>query len=230
MDYLENAPAVLVELYGHPNPFRQKAILGRLLTEPEMKSTWKRIEESVPAAWDYLGLWREIVYSLHKSRKPVVSRPKKRTYFVHIAQNAEQLSNSLADGPLDLLTYEFFPHDMAQVAFNVTNWLDLSADKKNQIARLAVQTALWPSLTDLLAELIKRANILAVEAGAERRRAVNNTQDRGANHFIQSLDRYLRPTLHEKTRAVLAGIASVVFEQPIDVEFVKRVLRHKMSP
>ena len=49
-------------------------------------------------------------------------------------RGAEKLANTIADGPLDRLTFEFFPHDEAQLAFKVNNWAVLGEDEKLEVA------------------------------------------------------------------------------------------------
>ena len=107
-DFLPHAPDALVELLGKISS--GKDILRRLLTDPRMKRSWALIGQRCSGAQDYRRLWSEIVYALIKSRFPAPSRAKIRDDFLRIAKDAERLANTITEGPLDCLTYDFFPH------------------------------------------------------------------------------------------------------------------------
>ncbi len=288
MKYLDNAPRALIRLHNHPNSFRHKALLGRLLCDSNMQEAWQNVSDHINIklgepkpllkktasvckvkkqqlkmtnpplgnnasailesktlekgifsrsfekavklnmcqTMEYTALWRAITYSITKSRSTNQPRRDKSNHFIRIAQLAEELSSAIAEGPLDCLIYAFFPSDIAKRIFKENRWSALAIDERFHIASGIIHDESWPSLTDVLEELAMQAGRESSKAKYEKRYAVNNTQDREANHFIQSLNSYLRPHLGERTRQTLAAIASVVFNTPIDGDFVKRALRH----
>lgn len=244
---LDNAPCALIRLYEHPNAFRNREILGRLLTDPRMKRGWNEIGKQLlknPAIKrfdhdqkdifmdeQYIRLWREINYAFLASYSRPPSRSKKHKTFLDLAESIETLASTIDNGPLDRLAFEFFPAEMAASIFNTTKWSNLESEKREQAVRkLKKKFVLWPSMTDLLRECSRRANALAQEALTEKRFAVNDTQDRQVSSFIQHFSLYLRTKLKRPMKGVLAPVASVVFEKPTaesyTTAFVKRALRH----
>ena len=253
---LKNAPAPLLNLYKHPNGFPTKAILGRLLTDPRMKNSWNEIEENVLRNLElqlvdsskktnllqsiekatflqgqYRRLWSAISYAYVESLRPLPSRMKNRKNFLHIAKITETLAQTIADGPLDRLAYEFFPVEMAQAIFDVPEWSNLGSEQRHiAVEKMKKKLVLWPSLTDILAEVSRKAKDLAKAALTEERFAVNNTQDRQVNYFLQHLARYFYMVFKRPMTKVLAPLASVVFEKPtlesFTIAFVKKALRH----
>ncbi len=222
-DFLPNAPDALVEL--HSKVLRGKDILRRLLTDPRMKRSWALIGQRCSGAQDYLRLWSEIRYALQKSRLPEPPRAKVRDHFLRIAKNAEKLANTIPDGPLDRLTYEFFPDDEAQHAFKTDNWSGLRTDERDDVAHRNI--ARWPSMTVLLSEFARRASTLAEEAMSKNRTVDRDTDDRRLIYFIRHLAQYFRQHLGGPMEGTLANIASIVFERQIELKLVRQALRHE---
>ena len=225
-DFLPHAPDALVELLGKISS--GKDILRRLLTDPKMKRSWILIGKRCSGTPDYKNLWIEIVCALLKSRLPEPPRAKVRDHFLRIAKNAEKLANTIPDGPLDRLTYEFFPDDMAQRAFKVNNWSVLETDERVQVAHRNI--ARWPSMTVLLSEFARRASTLAEEAMSKNRTVDRNTYDRRLIYFIRHLAQYFRQHLDGPMEGTLANIASIVFERQIEKKLVNQILLYQKGP
>ena len=253
---LKNAPHTLIRLYQHPNDFPTRGILGRLLTDPRMKVCWTEIdtqvlrnlepqcvepskkkklqqpiEKAIFIRGQYVRLWSAISYAYGASRKPLPSRIKNRKKFLQLAQITETLAQTIADGPLDRVVYEFFPAEMAQEIFDAAGWSNLGSEQRHRaVEQIKKKLVLWPSLTDLLAEVSRKAKDLAQAALTEERFAANNTRDRQVNYFLQDLANYFHLVFKRPMTQVLAPLASVVFERPASesytTAFVKKALRH----
>lgn len=231
---LPNAPDVLVALQSKGvmkmhvkvdgKIVRSRDILWELLTDPKMQRPWQILKKRISDKRHYTRLWSEIVSALRKSRSPEPSRTKKRDHFLAIAEHAKALANTVAEGPLDRLAYDYFPGEMTCLVFKTDKWPVLGADEKMQIAQRTLEW--WPSITELLEEVAHHAEKVAKEALVEERLAVNDTQDRRVNYFLQYLARHFRTHFNSPMKGVLADIASVVFEKSITLDFVKRALRH----
>ena len=222
-DFLPSAPEALVNLLSRIS--RGKDILRRLLTDPRMKRSWTEIGKRCSGAQNYRRLWYEIVYALLKIKHPKPSRAKTRDQFLRMAADAEKLADTTADGPLDRLTFEFFPDDEAQLAFKVSNWATLGVEKR---LKLAYQNlAWWPSMTGLLEEFAQHARKCAQEAMLEKRTVDRETYDRQFNDFVRCLAGYFRQHLGGPMETTLANIASVVFDRQIDKKMVRQALRHE---
>jgi len=222
-DFLPSAPDALVNLLSQTS--RGKDILRRLLTDPRMKRSWVLIGKRCSSTWDYIKLWNEVVYVLLKIQNPEPSRAKKRKHFLGIAKDAEKLASTITNGPLDRLTFEFFPENEAYLAFKVNNWPALGKEERLEVARLNL--AWWPSMTGVLEEVARRAKTHAEEAMSEKRTVDRDTPDRQFNYFVRHLASYFCKHLDGPMEGTLANIASVVFERQIDKKFVKQALRHE---
>lgn len=222
-DFLPNAPDALVEL--HSQVLREKDILRRLLTDQKMNRSWALIGQRCSGAQDYRRLWYEIVNALKKSRFPLRSRAKIRDDFLRIAKDAERAANTITKGPLDCLTYEFFPENELRVAFETDNWSVLRPDERGEVAHRYL--AIWPTMTGLLEEFARRAKRHAKEIMTEKRTVDRDTHDRQFNHFVRHLARYFRKHLDGPMKGTLANIASVVFERDIDEKLVRQALSHE---
>ena len=142
MDNLDNAPRALINLVEHPNPFRGKDTLLRLLTDPRMETAWKEIDKRLfkdpkVRRWDqarqyahrvtwYQRIWDQIQDALMRSCVPPPPRTKKRDRLNRVAEEAKKLADSIANGPLDRLSFEFFPIDMAQREVAPFVWTECS--------------------------------------------------------------------------------------------------------
>jgi hypothetical protein len=224
-DYLPHVPRALIHRYEHPNSFKGKDILRRLLTDPRMKRTWKMLEKRCTAASDYTRLWSQINHALAKSRTAEPSRTKRRDDFLGVVRDAEQLAKDIDNGLLDRLAYEYFPDYLAQSVFRADQWPVLGPDDRYRSAHRRI--ALWPSITDLLAEVARHAERCAKEAMRENRVVERDTRDRELNYFVRYLAKYFRTHLKGPMEGSLANIASVVFEKAIDQKHVKQALRHE---
>ncbi len=225
-DFLTVAPVALVNLLS--KILSGKDILRRLLTDPRMKRSWALIGQRCSGAQDYRRLWSEIRYALQKSRLPEPPRAKVRDHFLRIAKGAEKLANTIPHGPLDRLTYEFFPDDMAQRAFKVNNWSVLETDERDEVARRNIDR--WPSMTVLLSEFARRASTHAEEAMSKNRTVDRDTYDRRLIYFIRHLAQYFRQHLDGPMEGTLANIASIVFERQIEKKLVNQILLHEKWP
>jgi len=178
---------------------------------------------------EYENLWLEILYAVSRSsaKRPLEPRARIRVRFLRIGRDAEKLAGAIAETQLDFLAYEYFPDDLARAAFKVKNWHRLAPDARNKKARRRLGGASWPSMTDLLVELAKRADQVAKEAFTKRRIVDRDTWDRSFNYFIRHLNRaYFSPYLHGPMDKTLARIATVVFNKEFDQESVRRARRH----
>jgi hypothetical protein len=253
---LDKAPRVLIRWYEHPNPFRYKETMRRLLTDRRMTRTWQEIGKRMlkspkikhskrlsKDSWrnsdlmaeqlmfvdrQYFHLWEAIVQALQKSATREPSRGTKREYFLCIAKNANRLARDIANGPLDQLTYEFFKDDDAFLAFKTRKWSVQECEARRRIAYRKLKH--WPSLTDLLMAVEKAAQRHAREATTEPRIVDRVRQNQQANHFIRYLAVYFREHFKGPMLGSLANIASVVFNKPaadsFTKEFGKRALSH----
>jgi len=222
-DFLAEAPVALVNLLSQTS--RGKDILRRLLTDPRMKRSWVLLGKRCSGTWDYIKLWNEIVYVLLKIQNPEPSRAKKRKHFLGIAKDAEKLASTITDGPLDRLTFEFFPENEAHLAFKADNWAALGVEERLEVARLNL--AWWPSMTGVLEEVARHAKIISEKAVTEKRTVYRETYDRQINFFIRHLARYFRTHLDGPMEGTLGNIASVVFKRQFDKKFVRQALRHE---
>lgn len=232
---LPSAPAALVSLHGRgagtkvhikegENIVRTRDILWELLTDSKMERPWKMLKKHCSSTEDYTRIWAQIVLALKRSRIPEPSRIKKRDNFLAVANHARSLASSIAEGPLDCLIYNYLPDEMAALSLNADKWPTLRPDEKHAIASRALTW--WPSITELLEEVGSQAEKVASKALSENRFAVNDTQERRVNYFLQHLAQDFRNQFNTPMSGVLAVIASVVFEKSITLDFVKRALRH----
>jgi hypothetical protein len=175
--FCKNAPHALINVVQHPNPFIGRFILYRLLTDPTMDEAWREIEKRLFRDWKrrldeaaryahraewYPRIWKEIYYAFLRSNADPPSRRAKRDHFNSIAKITRDLAGKIASGPLDRLSYEFFPIDKAEIAFRAPKWSGLGSDERRRIADRKMKQ--WPSLTDLLEEVIRDADRYAKEA------------------------------------------------------------------
>jgi hypothetical protein len=217
----------MVRMNDNGKTSTSRDILWELLIDPRMDRPWKQIKRKTPTNVQYSRLWSEILSALIKSRIPEPSRKNKQKHFQTIADNARALANTIAEGPLDRLTYEYFPDEMARLVFRTREWPVLAPDERVQKAHRALSW--WPSLPELLEEVGQHAQQLAEGALSEKRLAVNDTQDRRVNYFLLYLGRHFRTQFNAPMKGVLAQIASVVFNKSITLDFVKNALRHTTS-
>ncbi len=213
--------------------------------QEELSRPWKEL------AYEKLG--RTILVAKSRSARPLEPRSRIRERFNLIALDAMALAEAIGDSPLitpseveairkrsrrklsqaipyaqkplDLLAYEFFPENIAALTFRKTGWSKLDSETKSDIATRILFH--WPSMTDLLTELARRA---ALEAG--KLAATPRIVDRKKNHlrrnlFIRHLYKdFFRPVLNGSMPGTLARIASVVLGEEISQELVKAALRH----
>lgn len=201
---------------------KKNKILERLLTDPKMKKPWTQISTFCT---DYSELWSEIFMALWKSHEKVPLRGKQRGTFQRLAQDAENLAGAIANGPLNRLFFEFFSDQDGLAVFMVENWEALGEEKRQKVAYKMLPY--WHSMEELLLMLSQGAKRCAKEALTNKRIVERETHDRRLNYFVRHLARYFKEHTGKHRDATLAVIASVVFEENIDLKMVRQALRHQ---
>ncbi|MDT7042678.1 hypothetical protein [Candidatus Nitronereus thalassa] len=190
-----------------------------------MKRSWTLIGKRCPDDHEVRQVWYEIFAALKQSEIPFLSKTEMRDQFLRIGRNSKKLADMIGDGPLDLMAFEFFPNDDAEIAFDKSNWSDLNLILKMSAAHKSL--CWWPSMRGLLHEVARQAEILAKKAFTEKRIVDRDTADRQANYFFRKLAKYFHKHLGGSMEATLANIGSVVFDKQIDKKMVRQALRHE---
>ena len=252
ISYCKRAPAVLVKLHRRLQG-GNKNLLERLLTDSRMEPAWREIElrllkdqgikqkfrkGPLEKPWKdqvYEKLWSEIACAFARSGverqnsqdRVVEPRSKIRDRYLRIAEDARNLTKKIADGPFDLLAFEFFPDNIAQEVFKSRTWSQLPPDVRCELAHRSRGLALWPSMTDLLETLASCVEKSATEVFSKSRLVDRDTHDRCSNIFIRRLSRtFFQDYLDGPMSGTLGRITSVVFNRTYNKDSVRKALRH----
>jgi hypothetical protein len=213
-----------VDLHENRQIRRDYETLGKLLTDQRMSRPWREIGRRISTDEQYMKLWEEIAYQLQMSRRVGAreSRADRRARFQRIATSVNHLAAAIAEGPLDLRIYEYFPADTMEF-LGAADWPSLDSQQRRSFAARLLRE--WPALPAILNQLELQAVRLANNALTETRVAERGTRGQAANYFIRSLSTFFRDHLGGPLNGSLAAISSIALEKDIDLEVVKRALR-----
>lgn len=228
VQYLSSAPKALIAHYEQRQSFPGREILGRLLTEQQMRRSWTELGRHIASSTQWKKLWREIVWARYSARVDSQLHPpnekartKQKKQLRTIAKNANKLADALVDGPLDVRAYDLFPHDVMRI-LGVTNWPELTSLQRADAAWELLRE--WPTAPELLRELAALAKRLADEV-MTRGPVMRTTRDREVRYFASVLCTYLKDTYDVLLCSTVANIASVVFGRPITKKLVENAAK-----
>lgn len=211
-----SAPASLIQAYRDRTLGKGRNLLCSLLTHSDMESAWRALHSHKKTSDYAMRLFREIVFIEQKSRRPVVfRRTDVREERRKIARQAEKLAAAIADGPLDMLTYEYFPVE-AIVANGLSDWGQLTKLQRGWRAHDLLQE--WPPLTTVLRELADRALELADEAMKEQRiveRASQNKKKDRRLYFVRALAAYIKDEFGSSLHGTVASITNAILDESL---------------
>jgi hypothetical protein len=208
----------------------------------------------------YERLWSEIKFARSMCNAPMEPRSKIRQRFELIALDAIKLAEAVSQGPLvlsmdlqrlresskrksgytprsvkslDLLTYEFYPNEVAALAFQSPKWARLNSDERGSLAFRVLRDTSWPLISELFVEFAERAFREAQEVVSAPRIVDRKTKHRSLNVFVHLLyDRYFQRFLNGPMAGTLARIASVALNKEVSKDLVLEALssRDTKSP
>lgn len=224
---VQSAPAALTDLARRIT--KGADVLQRLLSDKRMTGPWRRIEKRINHAGKsrraaYHRLWGELVTILQRSKHPEKSRAAERAAWLAIAADAGALATSIRGTVLDSPAFEYYPDDVAELVFG-PGWSSLDRWARQSTADRAAIA--WPTLPELLDVLARKASshaAAAVDPGKMPRLVERVSSSRQANYFIRGMAEYFRANLGGPMMGSLAAVASVVLENDIGIDQVKRAL------
>lgn len=235
--YLDTAPHILVKRHRDHQINLGRDILERLLTDPNMSTVWGKLAKKINTDNEWQRLFQEIIYikrqAIHilptRGRKSKLkeikefTRAEKHEYFLRISAQARGLANTLQEGPLDLLAYEFFPADVMS-NLGVPNWNQLDTSEGRVNAGHSI-LRFWPSLPELLMGLEAQAKSLAEEANSEVRYVERINEKAEELYFVRALADYFRQQFGKPMASEVTDIATIGLKYDIDLDFVKKAIQ-----
>lgn len=212
----------------------------------------RRMEWLYKEDYLYERFWSQIKYAKSKSNLPIEPRSKIRQRFKLIALDALKLAEAVSEGPLvlskglvrlrgrskrkggytpasakslNLLTYEFYPNEVATLAFQNHNWARLTSAERDCLAFRVLKDSSWPSIGELLVEFAERAFREAREIVSTSRVVDRRTKHSSINIFVRVLhERFFQRFLEATMAGTLARIASVVLNKEVSKSLVVETL------
>lgn len=193
---------------------RLKQVRGALGKKGKQDKEKRRVEWLHNEDYFYEKFWSQIKYAKSKSNLPIEPRSKIRQRFELIALDALKLAEAVSEGPLvlskglvrlrgrskrkggyppasakslNLLTYEFYPNEVAILAFQNHNWARLTSDERDCLAFRILKDSSWPSIGELLVEFAERAFREAREIVSTSRVVDRRTKHSSINIFVRVL-------------------------------------------
>ncbi len=244
--YVSSAPEALKRFHAHTRS--GKEILGRLLSQPQMRNAWDLVTSNIDAQHKqqlgihsprnpYRRLWGEIC-TMIRSRAPEKKFEDVDDDLAKIEGHVTKLRDAIIDPektdarfdyrPL----YLYFPTavmklNMQDIPLPDDAWEKANPMERDEIAPRFLRA--WPTLSELLDELL---SAIKRERKVEReRKRYKRTRDMGRRFFVVNLVQYIERTFQmardKGSIPVVAAIASAVFNQNVASNFVRAALRGK---
>lgn len=239
---------------------RFKQVTGGLGQKGKQDKKKRRMEWLYNEDYLYERFWSQIKYAKSKCNLPIEPRSKIRQRFELIALDALKLAEAVSEEPLvlskglvrlrgrskrkggytpasakslDLLTYEFYPNEVATLAFQNHNWARLTSDKRDCLAFRVLKDSSWPSIGEIFVEFAERAFRESREIVSTSRVVDRRTKHSSINIFVRVLhERFFQRFLEATMAGTLARIASVVLKKEVSKSLVVETLssRDTKSP
>ena len=224
--HVASAPASLIQAYQDFTVGKGSNFLRSLLTHSDMESAWRALHRHKKTSDYAMRLFREIVFIEQRSCRPVVyRRTDVREQRRKIARQAQTLADAIEEGPLDRLTFEYFPTE-AIAANGLPDRGQLSKLERGWQAHDLLRE--WPPLTTVLRELADRALELADEAMKEHRiveRASQNKKTDRRLYFVRALAAYIREEFGSPLYGTVASITSAILNESLSSAHIARLVK-----
>jgi hypothetical protein len=231
LKWVETAPKRLVCAYEDKDRvISGRQLLGRLLSEPTMKSVWKELAINVGER-DHL--WIPIFSDIlcakalsNKKRPTHRTRRDMRDKYEAMATKITQISTELDTLKLNVPAYDLFPQDVLET-LGVPDLHNLYGLKRGAEAD-KVMTC-WPTTVELLNGLVRCAKMRADQSMIEKRPDERSTGNVAARVFVMSLGEDFKYRFGDYLIGTIAAITSVALETDggFDKVFVQGVLKNK---
>lgn len=234
--YVNSAPQSLIDWYKTGTIRKGRNFLERLITYPAMNLAWRELSKRKPKKNHatkldnivYIGsksskpvvlyrnekedyatkLFKEIVSIEQQSRKPVVLlRSEEKKKFLTIAEQAQKLTEAIAEGPLDRPLFEYFSAETMHTN-GIVNWDDKSRMERGNLSYGLLTE--WPLLVEILRTLESQALKLGDEAMKQHRLVERQKKDYRQLYFVRALAEYVKNEYSSPLYGTVARISSVV--------------------
>jgi hypothetical protein len=205
-----------------------KELLGKAITDLRMASVWRSLGRRVKNESEFLDFWYECeraILGWLGARK--LSSSQRKEFFLKIHKHASELSKMMCE------TEEFFNYSTAGLicsesleslltTLNAEPCKSETDVSDEELTRFFIAEGA-PSIHHILNDIADKAIQFAQNPPLVRK---PNSENAPVHYFIRSLSRYLKEKYGQPLHDVVAGTASVVFEQPdINFDYVHKLVR-----
>lgn len=213
MNFPEWAPRILIDHYRHPDINRDdKAILERLLTNPEMEDVWTAFRDKFKGfnGPPYVSFWSEVCRAYRDATGDLPARSEQTSDRQEVEQLARRLAKVLRrtglDMPLGAHLAQYFSH------------LGLSGriagDLEQGVAYLMPTSQFIDSLGAYVGEFQHKAIVSPGADGAPM------------NYFVRKMARHFKKWFGSNCPSLLVRLTATVFEgEPVDINRISNALR-----
>ena len=226
--WIKNAPERLIRAYQLREIRNGRVLLERLLSDPRMLLAWAQLARHVRADKQWIRVWSAISYARQQSKKRGLHKKRRDESddYVLIAKRCSALVKKIRDKPLDVLTYELFPQDALE-ALHVESLHDMDEFQRSDVAHRLLPC--WPSVSELLCGLEKRALVLAEDSMTRKRVVERNRGDVPARVFFWNLGREFRNMFGDPMLGTLSKIGDVVLNSDVKKEYSRSFVQSAMQ-
>lgn len=224
--YVKSAPRTLIDWYDSKKILKGRALLERLVTHVDMEPAWRALSKHAKSSDYERRLFREIVFIEQASRKHSAKlRTDERDEYLRIAEQAEQLSKAIANGPLDKLLFEYFSSETMETN-GIAGWENLDGITRVSLAHKSQPE--WPPIVDMLDALGLQARKLAKDAMSKFRlvdRAPRRTEDFRKLYFVRALATYIASEYDRPLHSTVANITNAILDAGVIASDVAKLVK-----
>jgi hypothetical protein len=221
-NFVKSAPRALIQWY-ETNSFRQESdFLDRLITHPEMDLAWRELSKRNSNENHATRLFMEIVYIERESRSVGQRRSEEQEKFLSIAKHARWLAAAIANGPLDMLVFNFYSAETMNTN-GIANWENKCKMERNLLPYNLLRE--WPPLVKILKSLEKQAIKLGGEAMKQPRIVDRQKENYRQLHFVRALTEYVKFEYGSPLYGTVARISNTVLGTVLTKEKIEKMVR-----
>ena len=234
-EYVPAAPKYLIDLHENGEIKNGKIILSKLLIgNPEMKNVWQELSEKITSDQDWNEIFQIICLAKLRSNKikRYVTNNEIQAKYERLSKKLKSLSIEVEkENYLDVPAYEFINNETLSI-YGLADMESLDSLAKSEKAYKVI--GYWPTTSELLDDMSKKASKLASDAINTSRSSYRNNDHLQERKFIFSLGHSFKKMFNEFMYGTVATITHTLFSEKkdktdngIDKNFVISVLKPK---
>lgn len=233
--YVPAAPKYLIDLYENGEIENRKIILSKLLIgTAEMKKVWQELSEKITSDKDWNEIFQIICLAKLKSKKikRYVTSKEIQAKYERLSKKLKSLSVEVEkDSNFDVPAYEFMNNQTLSI-YGLADMESLDTAAKSEKAYKDI--GYWPTTSELLDDMSKKASKLALDSISTSRSSYRNNEHLQEREFILNLGNAFKKMFNEFMYGTVATITHTLFsgkkdntDNGIDKNFVISVLKPK---